>query len=140
MKRARQTAWRVFVVGLVGLWDRMKTRPRTILYPVGVLYMSGIGAFYRWPPTGLEQVYASLIKWTTIAGPWGCMIRVIIALVAILAWFFPVSRLFERSAYASVFICCAMVCAGLYDAGNWIESGAWFVPSVYAFVALLKAD
>lgn len=99
------------------------------------MYMSGYGGLLHWPPTTFKS-YATIIDWTGIPGPEGAVIRISLALFALIGWLLPLVWL-RQLGYFAVGMCALMLAAGFWDVGQGFASFSWINTLCWSALALL---
>lgn len=103
---------------------------------ISQLFASGFLGAIMWPPPSMKA-YETLLEITKVSGPYGCLIRMGIGLLAISAWMMPFWfwRVFT---YSLATMCAALLTISFFDTGQGFATGSWAVSTFTGIVALAK--
>lgn len=91
--------------------------------PMILLFASGWGGAWYWPPPG-QEIYKTLVDITSLEGPAGCMVRMLVALLIVLGWLLP-STFWRCVLYIPAILSCALISFAFYDVGHGFGAFAW---------------
>jgi len=88
-----------------------------------LLYLSGWGGAWKWPPPGRE-VYETLITLTGLDGPEGSALRMVMASLMVVGWLVP-STIARCLLYVPGILSCAMIAFAFWDIGQGFWGFGW---------------
>lgn len=108
--------------------------PVFIWFTALMLFLSGFVGVLLWPPPTLIA-YETLIQVTGIKNQLGGIIRMVLASVAIIAWFLPY-RWFRFVSYYAATLCTMLLAISFWDTSQGFASGSWIAALICGSMAI----